>query len=389
MSRLKRVVKGLKAVAEDVEEMLPRAGRAARKVKTTPKLEKAKPLAAKAEKALAAKPAKRKIKAPSTGGLAFGTSERVPYVGSKHLSGVVGGDDATRAAYSSDPRASWSPEGRDIIVEAMGGKQMPPMVATGFYTPPGGSLEINPATVTRPFVGVSEGAVDPASRGMMDLSEAVRGYIDAQGASAWHKPIADANPADMGSVFIPTEGATSGENLLRLRELGGPYGLTDVVDTGQGVTLTNFYPGPPSGEATGEALRGDLGVALRDVAGGVPQRVKIDSGYQPLFELEEQGPGTGVVTRELERLMSQYPEDVIDRLSASQAIRNRAMSGRALDAEMAARGYGEARPDIQRARELIGTGGFRSLFDALKRGEALPALVPLSVYGASSQEDEQ
>lgn len=385
MSRLKRIVKGLKAVAEDAEEMLPRAGRASRKVKTTPKLEKAKPLAAKATKPLAAKPAKRKPKAPKN--VAFGTSERVPYVGSKHLSGVVGGDDVTRAMYSSDPRASWSPEGRDIIIEALGGEQLPPVEATGFYTPPGGDLEINPATVTRPVVATAGGSVDPASRGMMDLSEAVRGYIDAQGASAWHKPMADANPSEMGSVFIPTEGATRGESLLRLRELGEPYGLTDVVDTGRGVTLTNFYPGPPSGEATSEALRGDLGVALRDVAGGVPQRVKIESGYQPLFELEEAGPGTGVVTRELEQLMTRYPE-LAERLS-TEAIRNRAMSGRALDAEMAARGYGEARPDIQRARELIGTGGFRSLFDALKRGEALPALVPLSVYGASSQEDEQ
>lgn len=319
---------------------------------------------------------------------AFGTSERVPYVGSGHLSGIVGGDDALRAMYSSDPRASWSPEGRDIIVDALGGYQRTPLEATGFYTPPGGELEINPATITRPLVGISEGAVDPASRGMMDLSEAVRGYIDAQGASAWHKPIANAKAGEMGSVFIPSEGATSGEDLLRLRELGEPYGLTDVVDTGQGVTLTSFYPGPPSGAETGKALKGELGVALRDVMGSPGQRVKIDSGYQPLFELEESGPGTGVVTRALEELVSRYPEVVLDKLN-TEAIRNRAMSGRELDEEMARRGYGEARPDIQRARELIGTGGLRELFAALKRGEALPAAVPFSVLAALQGEGEQ
>lgn len=318
---------------------------------------------------------------------AFGTSERVPYVGSEHLSGIVGSDDATRAMYSADPRASWSPEGRDIIIDALGGYQRSPLEATGFYTPPGGKLEINPATITRALVGVSEGAVDPASRGMMDVAEALRGYIDAQGASAWHKPIANAKPGEMGSVFIPAEGPVSGEDLLRLRELGEPYGLTDVVDTGQGVTLTSFYPGPPSGAETGKALKGDLGVALRDVMGSPGQRVKIDSGYQPLFELEESGPGTGVVTRALEELISRYPEVVLDKLN-TEAIRRRAMSGRALDEEIAQRGYGEARPDIQRARELIGAGGLRELFAALKRGEALPAAIPFGAFAVKDYQDE-
>lgn len=320
---------------------------------------------------------------------AFGTSERVPYVGSGHLSGIVSGDDALRAKYSADPRASWSPEGRDIIIDALGGYQRSPIEATGFYTPPGGRLETNPATVTRPLVGMTEGAVDPASRDMMTLSEAVRGYIDAQGSSAWHKPIANAKPGEMGSVFVPTEGATPAEDLVRLRDMAKDYGLTDVVDTGQGVTLTSFYPNtPPPGTETGKALKGDLGMSLMDILGTPGQRVKIDSGYEPHFELETNGPGTGVVTRALEELINRYPEVVLNKLDASEAIRNRALSGRALDEEMAAQGYGEARPDIQRARELIGTGGFRALFDALKRGEALPAALPISALGLGASQDE-
>ena len=319
---------------------------------------------------------------------AFGTSERVPYVGSGHLSGIVGGDEALRAAYSNDPRASWSPEGRDILIDALGGYQRAPLEATGFYTPPGGVLETNPATVTRPLVGITEGAVDPASRGMMDVSEAIRAYIDAQGAGAWHKPIANAKPGEMGSVFTSMEGSVPAETLLRLQELGGRYGIGDVVDTGQGVTLTNFYPGPPSGAETGKALRGDLGREIAEITGSTPARVKIDSGYLPTFELESE-PGSGVVTANLRELLSKYPEDVLQKLDENEALRQRALSGAALDEEMAQKGYGEAREDIQRARRIIGEKGFKGLFDALDKGVALPGLVGLMAsYGLLGEEDE-
>lgn len=320
---------------------------------------------------------------------AYGTSERVPYVKSGHLSGIVEGDDALRAAYSSDPRASWSPEGRDILIDALGGYQQAPINATGFYTPPGGSLEINPATVTRPLVGITEGSIDPASRGMMDVSEAVRAYIDAQGAGAWNKPIANAKPGQMGSVFVPMENKATGDMLVSLREMGGRYGLPDVVDTGQGVTLTNFYPGPPGGAATGKALRGDLGADIAALTGSSPMRVKVDSGYIPTFE-KESTPGSGVVTRGLRDLLENYPELVTQKLDDSQALRQRALSGAALDEEMARQGYGVAREDIQRARRIIGEKGFKGLFDALDKGVVLPGIAALmTTYGLGAEDEDK
>lgn len=320
---------------------------------------------------------------------AYGTSERVPYVGSGQLSDIVGGDDALRAAYSSDPRASWSPEGRDILIDALGGYQRPPLEATGFYTPPGGVLETNPATVTRPFVGITGGAVDPASRGMMDVSEAVRAYIDAQGSGAWHKTMANAKPGEMGSVFIPMEGKVSGDLLVALRDLSKDYGLPDVVDTGQGITLTNFDPdvGPPSGTTMGKALKGDLGRQIAELTGSSPMRVKIDSGYLPTFELEKT-PGSGVVTSNLREMLSKYPEAVLQKLDENEALRQRALSGAELDEEMASKGYGEAREDIQRARRIIGEKGFKGLFDALDRGVVLPGLAGLmATYGLTDGEE--
>lgn len=307
------------------------------------------------------------------------TGERVPYVASGHLSGVVGGDEATRAAYSADPRASWTgPGGRDIIYDALGAEQLPTVPATGFYTPPGGVLETNPATVPRPLVGVRAGDVDPASRDMLDMAEGLRAYTDAQGAGAWHMGLADAPPGEQGSLTIPMEGATEAGTLKALQDLGGRYGLGDVVDTGQGITMTNFYPGPPSGEETSAALRGGFGDAIRALTGSTPTRAKIVAGYLPT--LEDAGEaGSGIATQRLADLVSKYPESAVARLDASPALRERYASGAALDEEMAARGFGVAREDIQNARRILASGGIAGLMKALRDGNiALPAVAAVT-----------
>lgn len=320
---------------------------------------------------------------------AFSTSERVPYVGSGHLSGVVGGSDAIKARYSSDPRASWANrQGGDILHEALGMRQKPMQQATGFYTPPGGELEINPATVGRPIVDVSGGAVSPRDRELLDLSEGLRAYIDAQGAGAWHAPIADAPLDELSSVYVPLRGRQEGPTLQALQELGGRYGLGDVVDTGEGVTLANFYPGPPPAAETAEALRGQFGDELAALAPGIPMRVKIDSGYQSMFE-DAGGEGSGVATDRLAELLANYTPEDIANLDRSTALRKRAASGAALDEQMAREGLGIARPDIQRARRIIAERGITGLMDARKAGVALPSIAALmAAYGLQPAEGE-
>ena len=313
------------------------------------------------------------------------TSERVPYRHSGHLPGLLQADDAARAAYSMDPRASWTDEvGNDIIYSALGVPQRPTQQATGFYTPPGGMLETNPATVAKPFVGVSGGDIDPASRETLDLAESLRNYLDAQGAGAYHIGLSDVPSDDLGSLSIPMGGAVDASTLLDLQKLGQPYGLADVVDTGEAITVTNFA-GAPTGAETRRALT-DEGLAseIERLTGSLPRRINVQSRYLPVLETAGEA-GSGKATSDLLALVNKYPAEVIDRLD-SDAVRMRAASGAALDDEMAAR-YGGTREDIQTARRIFAERGFEGLREARRQGIALPGIAALmSVYGLQSQD---
>jgi len=306
------------------------------------------------------------------------TGERVPYVGSGQLSGIVGGDDAMRAMYSNDPRAAWTDANRrDVIYDALGAYQLPTQNATGFYTPPGGVLETNPATVAKPLVGLKDGDVDPASRRMLNLAEGLRAYTDAQGAGAWHMGMKNVPAGEQGSLLVPMGGPATPEQLIALRGAGSSRGLPDVVDTGQGVTMTNFYPGPPGGAETGKNLRGGLAKEVQAITGSSPQRAKVVSGYIQMME-DAGREGSGVATGRLVEMLSKEPDAVIDKLDASMGLRARYASGAALDTDMAARGFGVARQDIQNARGILASDGLRGLMKAFRSGKvSLPVVAAL------------
>lgn len=316
---------------------------------------------------------------------AFGTYEQTPFVGGGHLAGLASGPEDARVAYSADPRGSWTDsEGRDAIYDALGLYQRPTQEATGVYQPPGGALELNPANVTRPLVGMREGALDDPSRGAMDLAEGLRAYLDVQGAGAWHKPVLDAQPGAMGSVFTPHQGPIDADMLMRLKDMGARYGLPDIIDTGQGATMTAFYPNtPPPGRETGANLKGDLGADLAAMLGGEPRRAYVDSGYEPMFERRVSeaedapyhAPGSGGITAALEDLVMRYPQSVRDKLDSSEAIRQAALAKAARDEAWAAETGMPIREDIQRARQIVGDEGLSGLFAARKRGTPLPGII--------------
>ena len=338
----------------------------------------------------AAKKAKDKAQAKARTVPAKATSERVPYVGSGHLTKVVKGSDRTKRRYSADPRASWTGEGdKDIIYEALGVKQEPTVPATGFYKPPEAPLETNPATVGAPLVRELEGDIVPEDRAMLDAAEALRAYVDAQGAGAWHATLPNAADTEMGAVFVPREGPARAEDLVSVQDLAGRYGLTDVVDTGRGVTVTNFYPGTPPGEEMASSLQTGFAGELARMLGGSPMRVKTPSGYLPT--LEDAGEaGSGIATGRLFEALQGLPPETLAKLDESEALRQRYLSGMELDDEMARAGYGTAREDIQRARRILGEQGIRGLLDQYKGGAALPSIAALmAAYGLSgSGEDE-
>lgn len=306
---------------------------------------------------------------------AFGTYEQTPGAMTGHLPDLVAGAPETRAAYAADPRSSWAQEGRDVIYDALGLYQRPTLSATGLYTPPGGVMEVNPANVARPLVGIKDFAVDPASRKAMTLGEGLRAYIDAQGAGAWNKPILNAPAGKMGSVFTPLERQLNPDEMLKMKALGEKYNLGDVIDTGQGVTLTSFAKNAPSGKEVGKALKRNLTSDIEGLLGNVePRRALLDTGYIPMFEVKGAKPGSGKVTRNLQKLVKEFGVVPAQKLSKSEAVRAKALANMQRDAELAAKTGQPIRKDIQRARELLGQGGLEALFNALKRGEALPVL---------------
>jgi hypothetical protein len=227
---------------------------------------------------------------------------------------------------------------------------------------------------------------------MLDFAETLRGYLGAQGASAWHKTLTNVPAGQQGSVLIPAEGPVPAETLVKLGALGGKYGVPDFVDTGKGVTMTNFDPevGPPSGTVTGRNLRGDFGGGIQEIMSSDPLRVKVDSSYIPILEAGSdagQGvAGSGYATDKLLSMADKYP--IAAKKLESGNIQARAMRQADLDEVYAERGFGATREDIQTARRIFSERGFEGLREARRQGVALPGIAALlSLYGLEGGEE--
>lgn len=314
---------------------------------------------------------------------AFGTYEQTPALGINHLPDLLTGSPADRAAFAATNPWIDPATGRDVIYDRLGIYQRPTVPATGIYTPPGGGLETNPASVARPFVGMTADTrvVDPASRLALDVGEGGRAYVDAQGAGAWHKIITDAKAGEMGSLHVPLPGPLPPDKVAALQELGAKYGVPDVADSGRGVTLTNFG-GTTSGKDMGAYLKkGDLRSEISNLLGsdaGEPVRVKVDSNLIPMFHGDWPGgnlpaAGSGQVTRRFLDLVNQLTPSA--RLKLGEGLQGGAAANLERDAQLGERGQ-MVRPDIQTARRLLSQpGGIDLLARAHAAGVPLPAIV--------------
>ena len=321
---------------------------------------------------------------------AYGTYEAQPYIGSGQLPGLADATPAERFEFANDPRSSWTDEtGRDVLYS---GYRVPdtgyamrvrPSVETqGIYTPPGGETEFNPGMAARPLVAfetTKAGHRLPAEdRALLDAAEATRAYIDTQGAGAWHKFHDDkvTKAADRNAVrfqFPETRPRTE-EELAAIEATGARYNIPNVIDTGDGVTVTNFDP-----EATGaptldsrslKKLAQDFQTAGIE---GAPQVGRIDSGYQGYEGAWERPIGSQAVTKRFLETMDEVPEATYTKLNDNAAIPRVALERAARNEEYAAR-YGLNRADIQNALQIIGEGP--GWIDRLKQAVASGAILP-------------
>ena len=308
--------------------------------------------------------------------VAFATHEAIPGADTGHLPGSINTSPEARAAYSVDPCSTWAfaPGGRDAIYAGGGGKGVatqPTIEMQGLYPRPDGIVETNPGWTARPQVSsdsVKASTVLPADRNMLNASEAVRGYVDAQNASAWHKLwFRQGN-----SLFVPMPGKASLEQLLALQWRGETAGLPSVVDSGMGATMTRFYPLP---DDIGPALRSNkLAADIKSVTGVEPRRVTVDHDFIDYVPAWQQGEGSGAATREMLSHVNVTPE-LRAAMNDNVDIPKAALARLERDQDYS-RQWGATREDIQNARKIIGEGKgwVDRLESAMKAGAILPAL---------------
>jgi hypothetical protein len=329
---------------------------------------------------------------------AYATFEAQPGSVTGHLPGSVGADQAARTAYAADPASTWAtaPGGRDAIYSGLGvpgtGNFMavrPSQPMTGHYKTPEGVIENNPGEVARPLVtfNTAQSKGEPFKtltahdRALMDASEAFRGYVDAQNASAYHKNWTGGPLKEMNSLYFPRSGASTPAEMLALQNRAGPYGMNDVVDTGHGITSTDFYNG--MSEAQGKALGKGLKQGEFDQFGS-PYRVRSEGGYIDYTDKWPAGVGSGEATRHMLDYVNKTPE-IRAAFNNNPYIAERSLAKLQRDEAWASK-WGAPREDIQNARRILGEGpgGIDRLEAALKKGTiALPVLAAMYAAGTA------
>ena len=332
---------------------------------------------------------------------AFATHEPQPYVGAQHLEGLANASPAEKLAFANDPRSRWdkAPGNRDEIYAGtrLGDtgyavRTRPTQDMQGIYDPPNGAdREFNPGFVARPLVAFDSGKVKTipeADRSILDAAEATRAYIDVQGAGAWHKPWVGGQAGKSNSLLVSRDGPTTIEQMEELQALGEKYGLGDVIDRGDGYTMTNFYEGAPALKSN--VLKELLSDIKTVVPGSKIDRAKIDSGYLSMFE--DVTPGSGQATQKLLDAFDNVPAGTRQAMNDNPAIPKAAVDRIARDKELQSK-YGATRSDIETAREIIGKGKgwIDRLEAAVKSGVILPSLAAglVLMRPTNSSEDQK
>ena len=322
---------------------------------------------------------------------AFATYEAQPGPSTGNLPGSVMASPSERAEFAADA-SSWAnaPMNRDAIYSGLRAgdtgvamRVRPTETMQGIYQPPGGLLETNPGEVARPLVGFNAGDVKTiadADRGLLEAGESLRAFVDAQDAGAAHMAFPGGTSGKSNSLFIPLEKSPSKEQLLKVREIGEKNGLGDVVDTGQGITVTSFYPEP--GKKTSKEMKGlldditDVLSPTAKVSDG--RRVSVDSIYVDYVDAWKAGEGSGKATEQLLSKINKTPE-MRDAFNNNPYLAQNALARNERDKRWSKK-FGSMRKDIQLARQIISEGpGWIDKFEALVKKGVLPSALVASI----------
>ena len=337
---------------------------------------------------------------------AHATYESFPGPNTGNLPGLIGADNATKAAIHADPRSSFAtaPGGRDSIYSGLqygdsgvAARVMPTVQSQGIYQPPGGLLEMNPGEVGRPLIGINraknnQGSLPQGDRAMLQAGETLRAGISAQDAGAAHATFQGGNAAGQRSVRIPMDRKLTIQELVDTKAVMNKYGIPDAVDTGTGVTGTSFDA--PLNEIPGKQLTGLLG-DVRDVLPTAKKgfRTNVDGVFAGLTDAWKAGDGSGKVSQKILDAINVTPE-MRSAFDNNPFIAENALKYIARDKDLAKQFGTTVRKDLQTLRSIIasGPGWVGRLESAVKKGGIVPGVAAAflgAAYANKSDEPNQ
>ena len=309
--------------------------------------------------------------------MTYGTAEAIPYAGvgrlvserqpgvsaASHMPGLLGiSPDEARAF--TEARSWANPEtGGDILFETVGAKTLPTLRGQGVYQGPAG-LEYNPNMIAR------SPDITPEQ---LTATESLRGLLDVQGGTPWTTLKGGDEPA----IFIPHgENAGNLQEIEKIMEAGKDFGVTDVVDVGDGYILRNFSGG--SVDVSRKARK-----ALRKAIGKTPVSTKVGGGY-PGYEGAWERGAADAISRYLENIGEADPAAVAA-LSESPAVRAAAMERTKQNFKMKG-DVGGTNPTVDKMIQAIQRSGPESLAPMAQKIKS--AEIPMQVPNLRLQPGE-
>lgn len=284
--------------------------------------------------------------------MTYGTAEAIPYAGvgtgvserqvgvsgARHMPGLLNLSPDDARAFT-EARSWVNPEtGGDVLFETVGAQTLPTLRGQGVYRGPQG-LEYNPNMIAR--------SPDITTDQLM-ATESLRGLLDVQGGTPWTTLKGGDEPA----IFIPHgENAGSVEEIEKIINAGKDFGVTDVVDVGEGYILRNFEGGTV--DVSRKARK-----ALKKATGKTPVSTRVGGAY-PGYEGDWEKGAAEAIQQYLNYTQQADPAAVAA-LAESPAVRAAALERTKQNFKMKG-DVGGTNPTVDKMISAVQRGGPESL----------------------------
>lgn len=333
---------------------------------------------------------------------AYATHEAIPGVSTGHLPGMINATPEEKAAYTAAGSWASAPGERDAIYAGLrrgdtgvAGRVRPTLDMQGMWDVEGLPTQYNPGGAARPLVGFNAGkdtkTLADADRAMLQAGETLRAALDGQDAGGAHVRIAGGKTGATRSLAADMNRKLTVDEMKKLKEISTAAGMGDVVDVGEGVTLTKFVGDLPARNAKDFKK---LSAAVQQVLPEAKntRRVSVDSVYADLTDAWKKGEGSGAVTDEIISAIDQNPV-MAATFNDNPYIGQQALKLLERDEKLAA-AKGGVRQDLQNLRRLFAENGGKDWFNRLKKARAagqisLPAIGALMLAVRQGQQEDQ